>query len=166
MATVNRLTPLAIRLGGQRWLPRFAKQVVTLDRSLQRATGARLSLARVAGLDGLTLTVTGRRTGQPRTTPLLYVPHHGSYLVAGSNWGGTKRPAWVLNLLANPDATVSVKRRQQRVRAREAVGAERAELWQAMVRAWPNYATYAERTGREIPVFVLDPVDGPVDGPT
>jgi deazaflavin-dependent oxidoreductase (nitroreductase family) len=154
---VNPLTPLAIRVGGIPWLPRFTKYIVGFDRLLQRGSGGRASLLGIAGLPALTLTVTGRRSGEPRTTPLLYVPHDGACLVAGSNWGNPKRPAWVLNLLEQPDATVSVHGRTRAVRARVAEGAERERLWQVMLQTWPNYAKYARRTSRQIPVFVLEP---------
>jgi deazaflavin-dependent oxidoreductase (nitroreductase family) len=156
----NPLRPLAIRLGGQDWLPRFAKYVVALDRFLQWVTRGRVTLTGLAGLHSLMLTSVGRRSGLPRTTPLLYVPYRGSLLVAGSNWGGTNRPAWVLNLEANPYATVSIRRQVQPVRARLAEGEERAEMWRVMVRTWPNYAKYAGRTSRQIPVFVLEPREG------
>jgi deazaflavin-dependent oxidoreductase (nitroreductase family) len=156
---VNPLRPIAIRVGRISWLPRFLPQIEALDRSLQRATRGRVTLLDIAGLPSLMLTVVGRKSGRPRTTPLLYVPHDGTYLVAGSYWGNPKQPVWVLNLLANPDATVSIRGRSRPVRARVAEGEERARLWQVMLRTWPNYAKYAERTDREIPVFVLEPTD-------
>lgn len=143
------------------WLPRFARHIVALDRLLRRFTRGRATLPGLAGLHSLMLTTTGRRSGLARTTPLLYVPHHGACLVAASNWGGPTRPAWELNLLAHPDASASVGGQAWPVRARLAAGAERADLWQEMLRVWPNYAKYAERTGREIPVFVLEPREPP-----
>jgi len=158
---VNRLTPLAIRIGALPWLPRYIRQVVATDRFLRAASGDRVTLLRIAGLPSLWLTTTGRRSGHRRTTPLLCVPHQGSYLVAGSNWGAPTLPAWVLNLRARPEATVSVDRRRVPVRAREVEGQERAELWEVMLGTWPNYAKYAERTAREIPVFVLAPTTSP-----
>jgi deazaflavin-dependent oxidoreductase (nitroreductase family) len=154
---VTPLRPLAIWLGGQPWLPRFARYIVGLDRLLRRLSRGRVTLPGLAGLYSLLLTTTGRRSGLARSTPLLCVPHRGRWLVAASNWGGPTRPAWALNLLAHPDATVSVGREVRPVRARLVEGAERAELWAHMLRVWPNYAKYAERTSREIPVFVLEP---------
>ncbi len=153
---MNPLTRVATRFGGQPWLPRFSRQIVALDHGLRWVTRGWLSLPDIAGLDELLLTVRGRRSGLPRTTPLLYVPHGDAYLVAGSNWGDSKRPAWVLNLVANRDATVTVRRRSHPVRARQVNGREREELWQKLVGVWPNYTKYAERTDREIPVFVLE----------
>jgi deazaflavin-dependent oxidoreductase (nitroreductase family) len=154
---VNPLTPLAVRIGAIPWLPRFVHQIVALDRFLRWASRDRVTLLHIAGLPSLWLTTTGRRSGQRRTAPLLCVPHHGTFLVAGSNWGAPRLPAWALNLRAHPQATVSFNRRRMAVLARQADGAERDELWQVMLRTWPNYAKYAERTDREIPVFVLEP---------
>lgn len=153
---MNVLTPLAIKLGGQSWLSRLAPFIVSSDRLLQRLTHGRVTLAGIAGLPELVLTVPGRKSGLPRTTPLLYVPHQGSFLVAGSNWGLPTPPAWALNLTASPDAEVAVNGHRHRVHARQALGEERSRLWEVMLRTWPNYARYAERTDREIPVFVLE----------
>ena len=160
MAPVNPLTRLAIAVGGMPWLPRFLPQIVWLDRAIHRLSRGRVTLLTVARLPQLYLTVRGRKSGQPRTTPLLYVPHHGAYLIAGSNWGAPKLPVWVLNMRHAGTAEVDVKGRHSAVTAREVEGEERSELWQVMIRTWPNYSKYAERTEREIPVFVLTRVSG------
>lgn len=154
---MNVLTPVAVWIGGWRWLPRFLPQIVTVDKAVHRLTHGRVGLLTVAGLPQLMLTVRGRRTGVRRTTPLLCVPHQGVFLVAGSNWGSPRSPLWVGNLRAHPDAEISLRGRVLPVRAHEATGEERARLWQVMLGTWPNYARYAERTDREIPVFVLSP---------
>lgn len=150
-------TPLAIRIGAIPWLPRLLPQIVAVDRALQRLTRDRVSLLDVAGLPNLTLTVVGRRSGVPRTTPLLCVPHDGAWLVAGSYFGGPDTPLWVGNLRAAGTAEVGVDGRSTHVTAREVTGDERAELWRVMVRTWPNFARYEERTTRVIPAFVLTP---------
>jgi deazaflavin-dependent oxidoreductase (nitroreductase family) len=103
--------------------------------------------------------VAGRRSGIPRTIPLLCVPHDGDWLVAGSNWGQEKPPLWVGNLLADDEATVEFSGRKTVVVPRVVEGAERDRLWQIMLGTWPNYAKYAERTDREIKVFRLTPRD-------
>lgn len=149
--------PLAILVGGQPWLSRLNKQIVAFDRLLQRATRGRVSLVQLAGLDGLMLTVRGARSGILRSTPLLCVPHDGGWLVAGSNWGAPKPPAWVGNLSAASEATVGFEGRSYDVVPREAAGAEREELWTVMLRTWPNYAKYEARTDRRIRIFRLDP---------
>jgi deazaflavin-dependent oxidoreductase (nitroreductase family) len=154
---MNVLTPVAIRVGRLSWLPKYLKYIVALDLTVHRISRGRFGLLAIAGLPQLMLTVRGRKSGTPRTTPLLCVPHEGSFLIAGSNWGAPKLPVWVLNLRANPDAEISHRGRDIRVRAREVSGEERERLWQVMVRTWPNYEKYAERTDRVIPVFELTP---------
>lgn len=159
---MNPLRSVAVRLGQLEWLPRFLPQIVRLDRLVLRLSGGRLMLLSLAGLPELYLTVPGRRSGQPRTTPLLYVPHRGAYLVAGSNWGSPALPAWVHNLRAAGEGEVRVGARRERVRVREVDGVEREELWRVMLATWPNYAHYARRTERRIPVFELRrPGDAP-----
>jgi len=86
------------------------------------------------------------------------VPRDGSWLVAGSNWGGPKPPAWVGNLAAADIAKVGFHGRDTDVEARLLEGDELAAAWREMLEVWPNYAKYAERTDRRIPVFRLTPV--------
>ncbi|WP_205473412.1 nitroreductase family deazaflavin-dependent oxidoreductase [Nocardioides sp. SYSU D00038] len=150
------LTPLAVRIGAIGWLPRYLPQIVKVDEALQRASRGRLSLLDVAGLPNLVLTVPGRRSGVPRSTPLLCVPHDGGWLIAGSYFGGPKVPLWVGNLRAAGRAEISVRRDRLPVTARELAGEERTAAWQVMLRTWPNYAKYEQRTSRVIPVFRLE----------
>ncbi|KQZ76100.1 nitroreductase family deazaflavin-dependent oxidoreductase [Nocardioides sp. Root151] len=150
--------PLTILLGSQPWLPRINKQIVAVDRFLQRVTRGRIGLVKLGGLTGLMLTVAGARSGVPRRTPLLCVPHDGGWLIAGSNWGAPRPPAWVGNVAAASDASVNFEGRSYAVVPHEAVGAEREELWAVMNRTWPNYAKYEQRTDRTIRVFHLRPV--------
>lgn len=159
---MNLLTPLAVKIGSIPWLPRFLPQITAIDKLIQRFSRGRLSLLRIAGLPDLLLTLVGRRSGRRLTTPLLCVPWHGGNLIAGSNFGGYKPPVWILNLRAEIEQgkPVLVTRRgvREQVRPRELGGAERDRAWAHMVEAWPNYAKYAERTDRLIPVFFLEPV--------
>lgn len=149
--------PLAVLIGGRPWLPRWNPQIVRVDKALQRLTRGRLSLVDLAGLQGLTLTVPGARTGVPRSVPLLCVPHEGGWLVAGSNWGRPRPPAWVANLAAADRARVRFRGTEHDVRPHEATGAERDRLWAVLNRTWPNYEKYAARTDRTIRVFHLVP---------
>lgn len=151
------MTRLAVLVGRQPWLPRFLPQIVWLDQGIHRLSRGRFSLLSLAGLPELFLTVRGRRSGEPRSTPLLCVPHRGGFLVAGSNWGAPKLPIWVLNLRAAGEAEVDFRGRTSTMTARRVEGDERADLWALMNRTWPNYDHYAARTDREIPVFVLTP---------
>jgi deazaflavin-dependent oxidoreductase (nitroreductase family) len=149
---------LAIRLGAQSWLPRLAPVVLGLDRALFTVTAGRVGVLSLAGLPWITLTVTGRRTGLARSVPLLAVPHQDGWLVAGSNWGGPTMPAWVGNLQTAGRAVVTRSGGDTPMTARLVSGTERQDLWAIMLRTWPNFERYAQRTTRDIPVFVLTPV--------
>lgn len=151
------LTPLAVRIGAIPWMPRLLPQVVWTDRRLQSLTRGRYSILDVAGLPNLVLTVVGRKSGLPRSTPLLCVPHEGRWLIAGSYFGGPSMPVWVHNLRAAGEAVVRYERTTYDVSARELADAERAAAWEVMLRTWPNFATYEQRTDRVIPVFELTP---------
>jgi deazaflavin-dependent oxidoreductase (nitroreductase family) len=158
----NALTPVAIWLGSLSWLPRFLRQITAIDKFLQRISRGRFSLVGLAGLPSMTLTIVGRKSGIPRTTPVVCVPYGLGNLVAGSNFGGPKEPVWVLNIRAAQQAGDPVGVRMGRVEyrsvPRELIGSERDQAWVAMLQVWPNYAKYAERTDRTIPVFLLEPV--------
>ena len=149
------LTPLAIRIGAISWMPKLLPQIVWTDRRLQRLTGGRVTVLDIAGLPNLVLTVVGRKSGLPRSTPLLCVPDGGTWLIAGSYFGGPSMPVWVGNLRASGEATIEVSGRRLAVSADELVDDERAAAWQVMLRTWPNFAKYEERTDRLIPVFRL-----------
>ena len=149
------LTPLAIRIGAISWMPRFLPQITWLDRLIQRVTRGRLTILDIAGLPNLMLTVIGRKSGIPRQTPLLCVPHGPDLLIAGSYFGGPKEPIWVKNVEANPEVTVRFRRRTAAMLARHIEGDERAAAWMHMLKTWPNFARYEQRTDRRIKVFLL-----------
>jgi deazaflavin-dependent oxidoreductase (nitroreductase family) len=151
------LTPLAIRIGGISWMPKLLPGVVWIDTRLQRLSRGKLTLLDVAGLPNLMLTVRGRKSGLPRSTPLLCVPYQDKYLIAGSYFGGPKEPVWVANLEAAQGGELQAKGRSTQFTARRIEGAERARLWPFMLEVWPNYAKYEQRTDREIKVFELTP---------
>jgi deazaflavin-dependent oxidoreductase (nitroreductase family) len=109
------------------------------------------------GTQTLLLTTTGRRSGEPRTTPLIYAPHgDGAYTVVASRGGSDAPPAWYLNLSEQPEVGVQVKGDIFKARARTARAEEKPEIWRTMVAEWPAYDEYQERTDREIPVVVLE----------
>ena len=151
------LTPLAVRIGSLSFMPKLLPQITATDKALQRVTKGRVTILDVAGLPNLKLTARGRKSGVPRSTPLLAVPRGEDWLIAGSNFGGPKQPVWVVNLEANPDAQITVKGRTTDVMARHLEGDEREQAWADMVKVWPNYNLYAERTDRQIQVFELKP---------
>ena len=116
--------------------------------------------ASVSGVPGLLpcllLTTIGRRSGEKRTSPLLYGTAGAAYVVIASKGGADTHPKWYLNLRANPAVEVQVGREQFPARARVATDKEREQLWEQMVQVFPPYREYQQKTKREIPVVVLE----------
>jgi len=109
------------------------------------------------GAPSLLLTTTGRKSGEPRTTPLIFARDGDDHLVVASVGGMPNHPAWYLNLLDDPNAHIQVKGEHLDVVARTATPEEKPRLWQIVNDVWPNYETYQTRTDRVIPVVVLSP---------
>jgi deazaflavin-dependent oxidoreductase (nitroreductase family) len=112
------------------------------------------------GTQTLLLTTTGRRSGEERTTPLVYGTDDGRYVVVASKGGSDEPPTWYLNLQKDPEVEVQVRDDRFRARARTATPEEKPALWKTMVGHWPDYDAYQRRTEREIPVVVLEREDG------
>lgn len=110
------------------------------------------------GAHVLILTTTGRRTGQPRSTPLIYGRDGENYVVVASKGGDDDHPSWYRNLVADPEVEVQVLADRFRARARDATPEEKPRLWQAAVQRWPAYEEYQRKTVRDIPVVVLERV--------
>jgi deazaflavin-dependent oxidoreductase (nitroreductase family) len=118
------------------------------------------------GTDGLTqqgkpviiLTTKGARSGQLRKTPLMRVEHGGSYAVVASMGGAPKHPVWYYNLVGHAQVELQDGPAKWDMTARAVTGDEKRIWWERAVAAWPAYADYQQRTDREIPLFVLDPV--------
>jgi deazaflavin-dependent oxidoreductase (nitroreductase family) len=108
------------------------------------------------GLPVVIVTNRGAKTGAVRKTPLMRVEHDGAYAAVGSVGGGPKNPVWVYNLRANPEVVVQDGADKFELTARELAGAERDVWWERSVAAYPDYADYAKKTDRLIPVFVLE----------
>ena len=105
----------------------------------------------------LLLTTTGRKTGNESTTPLIYdLDGDGNPVIVASKGGAPEHPGWYENLAKTPEVGVQIKADTFRARARVAEGEERERLWKLMNEMWPHYDEYAEKTGREIPVVVLE----------
>jgi deazaflavin-dependent oxidoreductase (nitroreductase family) len=109
------------------------------------------------GVPTLLLTTTGRKSGQPRTTPLIYAQDGDNYLVVASKGGAPAHPQWYRNLLAEPSAEIQIRGERMNVTARTAADDEKARLWGIVSGVWPNYDVYQSRTERPIPVVVLTP---------
>ncbi|MGR6317896.1 nitroreductase family deazaflavin-dependent oxidoreductase [Micromonospora soli] len=157
---MSALGTLARRLGHQKWFAAALRPLVPADRLVGRLTKGRVVAFGL--VPSLVLTTTGRRSGKPRSNPLLYVPDGDAYVVIASNWGQQHQPAWSLNLLAQPAAEVDVRSRRLPVRADLVGGDERERLFARLVDEWPAYRTYVERAGgREVRVFRLVPTGAP-----
>lgn len=149
---------------GDRFYSRFSSAIPAsalraigkLNVPLYRVSGGRIG-GNLNKAPILLLTTTGRKSGEPRTAPVLYLRRGEDLVVIGSNAGNARTPAWSLNLRANPEARVEVGRDKHAVRARVAEGEERAELWKAMNVAYSGFDHYEALTDRDIRVFVLEP---------
>ncbi len=145
----------------------YSRLSMRMPDSWLKATGKlnvpvyRLSRGRLMNKVGtgpvLLLTSTGRRSGQKRTAPVLYLRDGESYVVVGSNAGNVRAPAWSYNLKANPDAEIEIRGKRQAVHAHVAEGQERAELWRKVNQMYEGFDDYDANTARDIAVFVLDP---------
>ncbi len=109
------------------------------------------------GVPTLLLTTTGRRTGEPRTSALIFARDGADYLVVASMGGAPTHPQWYLNLTADPTAEIQVRAERIPVVARRASDEEKPRLWRIVTGVWPNYDVYQSRTDRDIPVVVLSP---------
>ena len=121
-----------------------------------RATGGKLGSS-MRGVPIVLLTTTGRSSGRPRTTPLQSLKDGENIIVIASNGGHKVDPHWCLNLRREPEATLRIGGRDQRVHAEEAVGDERERLWTKALKQFPGYAGYEETAERQLPVVILRP---------
>ncbi|MDQ4085955.1 MAG: nitroreductase family deazaflavin-dependent oxidoreductase [Actinomycetota bacterium] len=108
----------------------------------------------------IVLTTKGAKTGKIRKTPLMRVEHGGRYAVVASKGGAPSHPCWYHNVVANPQVELQDGPERREYRAHEAIGDEKAVWWRRAVEAWPDYAEYQKKTDRQIPLFVLEPVEG------
>lgn len=122
-----------------------------------RATGGRLGGRFLRGAPVLLLTTVGRKSGQRRTAPLIYVRDGARLVVIASKGGMDHHPLWYRNLVANPDVEVQLGTEIRPMRARTASREEKAALWPKAVAVYRDYADYQARTARDIPVVILEP---------
>jgi deazaflavin-dependent oxidoreductase (nitroreductase family) len=141
------------------WL--FARVLDHLDKPVYRLTRGRHTFASLfSGLPVVMLTTTGKRSGRPRTVPLLGLPTSRGMAVIASNFGQDDHPAWYYNLRANPEGELAIRGKPERFRAVEAEGEERDRIWQQGLAVYPGWSQYEVRAAhRRIRVLVLEPVE-------
>ena len=148
---------------GAPWVVGVIKVMSWVNTRAYRVSGGRLGgswrvgSALRAPVPVCLLTTTGRKSGEPRTVPLLHFPDGDRVLLVASQGGLPKHPQWYLNVLADPAVTVQVGRRRRSMTAREATPAERAELWPKLVERYADFADYQANTSRVIPVIICEP---------
>ena len=135
------------------------RQLMPLDRKVLLRTQGRRTVLGPLGAPMLLLETTGRKTGQPRVSPLLYAGDGSTAIVVGSNFGQEHHPAWTGNLLAQPRATIITGGKTIPVTAELLEGDDAEAAYQEMVQVTAVYAAYRQRTDRSIRVFRLTPVE-------
>ena len=140
---------------------RLERQYLRLHQAVYELTDGRLG-HRMVGSPSLLLRTIGRRSGQRRTSALIYALDGRDYVLVASNWAQERDPAWLLNIRANPSVEVQVARRREPATARvvEADDADYARLWAIANRGnRDRYTAYQARTKRQIPIVVVAPAD-------
>ena len=132
----------------------WAREQVELFEKTGGAEGADLR-----GMPIIAVTSIGAKTGKLRKTPLMRVEHDGEYAAVASLGGAPQHPVWYYNLKANPHVELQDEAVKKDYIAREVTGDEKAIWWERAVAAYPPYADYQEKTERQIPVFVLSPIE-------
>ena len=127
-----------------------------LHAELYKLLGGRFVGSVGLGRKVLLLTTTGRKTGKPRTTPLVYMPHGNDVIVYPSNGGKESPPAWWLNLQANPTATIQLGRATRQIQARPATDQEYTKLWPQAETYNPHWRNYAKTLTRHPPLVILE----------
>lgn len=151
----SSIKKLAAKRFNSRWLAGILHR---LDMPVIRLSKGRFSLSSLlTGSPFLVLTVKGAKTGIQRTLPLFCFESEGKIALIGTNFGRKNHPAWVYNLLANPEAEVLYRGQQLRLTARMSTEAEHQFFWQQALKTYHGYANYAQwASHRQIPIFILE----------
>ena len=148
---MSRLLTAVTRSKPGTWV---TKNIYTpLDKALYRLTKGRRGLSSPKVI--LQLTTTGRKSGQLRRVPVLYLRDGSTFWVMGSNYAGTNHPAWSYNLLANPNATVQIGKERHAVVARLGTDEDKARLWPRLIELYPSWKQYSEWSDRSFRLFAL-----------
>lgn len=144
--------------GQERMLTQVLKLMSPLNAAVYRISGGRLGGSFPGGAPVCLLTTTGRKSGQRRTVPLLYIADGDNVVIVASKGGMATHPDWYLNLVDNPDVDVQIRKVNTKMNARTASSEEKSELWPRLVKMYKGYDSYQSRTSRDIPVVICSPV--------
>lgn len=142
---------------GIKWMSRFNTWVY-------KATGGRLGAKWRGGSNRFSapppvgiLTTIGRKSGEPRDSPLLFLREGDRIVLVASQGGRATNPMWYLNIQANPAVTFQYKNEKLKLVARDATDAERDHYWPKLDAIYPDFANYRTYTDRKIPILICDP---------
>ena len=133
------------------------KWMSRITSALYKRTNGKIGGKFLKGSPVALLTTIGRKTGEPRTSPVLYLREGDRVIIAASRAGSEKHPMWYLNLKANPNITVQIKGDVLHLTAREATEQERSEYWPKLVAMYSSFEDYQSWTDRVIPILICDP---------
>lgn len=156
MTHPSRFVRWTSKLTKKKWGSWLARVIYTpLDRAIYKMTRGRRGLSPPQAM--LILTTTGRKSGQPRSVPVLYLRDGEIFWVMASNYAQAHHPAWSWNLLANTQATITIGREVRQVTARLAADEEKREMWPRLLELYPAWEQYAQWTDRNFRLFALEP---------
>jgi deazaflavin-dependent oxidoreductase (nitroreductase family) len=121
--------------------------------------GTEANTLRDTGDPIVVITSVGAKSGKLRKNPVMRVEKDGKYVAIASKGGAPEDPTWADNFRAHPEVDVQDGPEPRPFRARELSGDERQEWWDYAVATWPTYGSYQQKTDRQIPVFLLEPID-------
>jgi F420H(2)-dependent quinone reductase len=124
---------------------------------IYRLSGGRIGAKWMHGAPILLLTTKGRKSGEMRTAPLLYLEDGDRVIIVGSQGGMSKDPQWVRNVGADSNVEIEIGSRKRAMTARRGTTEEKESYWPALCKMYPDYADYQARTVRDIPILILDP---------
>ena len=150
-------TPKPISPTQEKFVHPFLRFFSAANTWVFRLSGGKIGARFPGGAPVMLLTAIGRKSGRPRTAPLLYLRDGDNVVIVASKAGMPHHPVWYLNLEANPEVEVEIGSERTKMSARRASDDEKARLWPDLVAMYPDYADYQARTERNIPVMNLSP---------
>ena len=135
----------------------FVRIMSWVNTALFRASGGRIGNKFMSGAPVCLVSTTGARSGERRTTPLIYLADGDAVVIVASKGGMSHSPGWYYNLAKHPEAQVQIGNDVREMIARRASDDEKAALWPRLLAIYPDYADYQARTDRNIPVMILAP---------